>query len=136
MRYKHKVDWWIRLILIGTVVMYLPIFFIVPEDEMYIIVISTVVTGLIIFPFFIGYIELDDEYIIIKLHIFKQKIAYDNIKSIRLCNNMLSSMAMTSKRIEIKEHNKGFIRGTTYIGPENREEVYAELKHRCYNLDE
>ncbi|QMS85655.1 PH domain-containing protein [Candidatus Xianfuyuplasma coldseepsis] len=136
MRYKHKVDWWIRLILIAVVFMYVPIFFVVPADEYLFLIISILVTSLIIFPFFIGYIELGDDELIIKMHIFRQRIPYDSIRSIRLCTNFLSSMAMTAKRIEIKEYNKGYIRGTTYIGPVDREAFFDELKQRCYNLEQ
>ncbi len=44
-------------------------------------------------------------------------------------------MAMTHERIEIKEHDKGSVMGTSYIGPEDRETFYEELKRRCFNLE-
>ena len=44
-------------------------------------------------------------------------------------------MAMTVNRIEIKEHDKGYIRGTTFIGPKDREEFFDELKRHCHNLE-
>lgn len=91
--------------------------------------------AIIIVPLFYGYTELTDEYLVIRLGVFRQRIKYEKIKSIKLCKNWLSSMAMTSKRIEIKEHKKGYVFGTTYIGPKNREEFFYELKRRCYNLE-
>jgi hypothetical protein len=42
-------------------------------------------------------------------------------------------MALSKNRIEIKQIGKGFILGTTYISPENRDEFLAELKSRCKN---
>jgi hypothetical protein len=134
-RYKNKVDVWIKIILIGVTFMFVPVFFFVPENELVILIISTVAMAVIIIPLFYGYIELGNEELVIKLSIFRQRIKYDNIKSIRMCTNFLSSMAMTKDRIEIKVHNKGYIMGTTFIGPENREEFFEELKRRCYHLE-
>lgn len=136
MRYKNKVDIWIGAIIIGTVVMYIPLFFVVPEDEMWILVLSMGVTALIVLPFFYGYTELGDEELKVQLSVFRYRIKYENIKSIRKCKNFLSSLAMTSTRIEIKEHNKSYIRGTTFIGPKDRDDVFYELQRRCRNLEE
>lgn len=136
MRYKNKIDLWIRLLLYISVFMFLPMMPFVPQDEIIILVISFIFMALIILPLFFGYVELADEEIIIRLGIFKQTIKYEKIKSIRLCTNFLSSMAMTKDRIEIKVHKKGKILGTTFIGPEDREDFIIELKRRCRNLDE
>ena len=136
MRYHHKMDWWIRIILILSVVMFIPLFFVIPPEEVWIMVITELVMGVIIIPLFFGYIEFMDDHLYIKIHFFHQRIKYDNIKSIRLCKNLFSSSAMTTERIEIKEHNKSIVRGTTYIGPEDREEVYQELLFRCRNLEQ
>ncbi len=136
MRYKHKVDWWIGAIMWGSILMFIPLFWLVPEDEIWILAVSMIVMAAIILPFFSGYIELRDDDLYIKMHVFHQSIPYDNIKSVRLVTNFLSSMAMTARRIEIKEHDKGFVRGTTYIGPVEREDVYDELLRRCRNLED
>jgi hypothetical protein len=65
-----------------------------------------------------------------------EKIAYPKIKSVKLRRNMLSSMALSLDRIEIKQHGKGFLLGTTYISPENREEFMRDLVSRCNNLQQ
>jgi hypothetical protein len=135
MRYKHQIDLWVKLILFGIVFMLLPLVFVVPPEEQYIMIISMVGMAIIILPFMYGYLEFTDDYVLIRMHVFRQKIYYDKIKSIRLCRNWFSSMAMTVNRIEIKVHNKGFILGTTYIGPTHREEFFDELKRRCHNLE-
>ncbi len=135
MRYKNKVDIWIRITLYLCTLMFLPMIFFVPEDEIYILIISMAAMALIVLPLFYGYIELADDEVIIRVGYFRQKIKYEKIKSLRLCTNYLSSMAMTKDRIEIKIHKKGFLFGTTHIGPENREECFEELKRRCYNLE-
>jgi hypothetical protein len=48
---------------------------------------------------------------------------------------LLSSMALSSRRIEIRQHGKGYLTGTTMISPVNREEFLRELVRRCPNLD-
>lgn len=135
MRYKNKIDLWIKIVLLLVTFMFIPMMFYVPQDEVYILVLSTLLMVIIILPMFFGYIELGEEELTVRLSVFRQKIKYDNIKSLRMCSNFLSSMAMTKDRIEIKVHNKGYIRGTTFIGPVNREEFFDELERRCYNLD-
>ncbi len=52
-----------------------------------------------------------------------------------MCSNFYSSAAMSRERIEIKEHGKGMMRGTTYISPEDREEFFSHLKLKCNNLE-
>jgi hypothetical protein len=49
---------------------------------------------------------------------------------------MLSSMALSLDRNEIKQHGKGFVIGTTYISPESREQFMSELISRCKNLEQ
>ena len=136
MRYKMKIDLWIGILLFGSVFMFVPLVFIVPADERWVVALTGTIMAIFILPFYYGYHELNEDAVFTRLGFFKQTVKYEKIKSIRMCTNWLSSMAMTGKRIEIKEHNKGTIRGTTYIGPVNREEFYEELKRRCYNLEE
>lgn len=135
MRYKNKIDLWVKILLLAVTFMFLPMMFFVPEEEITELLILTAVMVVIIIPLFFGYIELNDDEIIVRLSVFRMKIKYDNVKSIRSCTNFLSSMAMTKDRIEIKTHKKGFLMGTTFIGPENREEVLDILKRRCRNLE-
>jgi hypothetical protein len=118
----------------GTVLMYLPFFFIKETNEWGFLLLMMGCTGIIVLPFLKGYVELDDEKCTVKVGFIKKSIYYDKIKSIKYSNNFASSFALTSKRIEIKEWNKSWVTGTTYIGPINREEVYKELLRRCNNL--
>lgn len=71
---------------------------------------------------------------------FVEKIGYDKIKYLGYSENMLSSMALSSHRIEIHRtvvrwYGKGYICGTTMISPENREIFLAYLKQRCHHLE-
>ena len=83
-----------------------------------------------------SYYALEEEYLRIKVMFIRQKIRYENIKSIRLTRNLLSSMAFSMNRIEIKEKSKGMLRGTTYISPQDREGFYEALKARIPSLQE
>lgn len=136
MKYKMKIDLWINILLNASVLMFIPIYFTIPEGEKMILIIIALLMAIIIYPFFYGYYELRDDLLFIRIGFIHQRIYYEKIKSLRICKNWLSSMAMTSKRIEIKEHKKGYIMGTTFIGPKNREEMFEDLKRRCWNLEE
>jgi hypothetical protein len=47
----------------------------------------------------------------------------------------MSSMALSRKRIEIKQHKKNIVVGTTYISPVDREDFLVELIRLCHHLD-
>ncbi len=134
MRYQMKVDMWIRILLYLILFAFFTLVFFVPKEEIYVIVIVTLSLAILIFPLFYTYYEMRDNHLFIRISIFTKEIPYDNVKSLTLCENWKSRSPMTRQRIEIKEHNKGLIRGTTYVGPINRDEMYNELKKRCANL--
>lgn len=79
--------------------------------------------------------ELRDDCLYCKSGPFRERIMYDRIKYLGLSDNFLSSMALSSQRIEIRQHGKSYIRGTTMISPVNRESFLAQLKSRCLYLD-
>ncbi len=133
MKYQAKVDIWIRVLLYVILSMFFALIFFVPNEERYVIVIVTLSLAIIIFPLLYGYYEMRGEYLYIRKSIFTKKIPYDKIKSLKLCKNFKSRYPMTLERIEINEHDKGSIRGTTYIGPKNRDDMFCELKKRCHN---
>lgn len=84
--------------------------------------------------YFSSYYEFRDDYLYCRSGPFVEKIVYDKIKSVKLSQNMLSSMALSWKRIEIRQHDKGYITGTTYVSPENREMFITELINCCKNI--
>lgn len=136
MKYKAKIDWWIALLLHGSNVLMVSILFIDPSSQTWFYLLFVIPFVVLILWVLMGsYYQLNDDELYSKMGPFYSRIKYEKIKSLELKNNFLSSMAMTSKRIEIREHNKSYIRGTTFIGPVNREEFLEELKHRCKNLD-
>lgn len=136
MRYKNKVDLWIRLLLYFCVFMFVPIMFFTEGEDLIVIVLSFVFVAALCLPFLHGYVQLDEEELIVRVGFFRQRIQYEDIKHLRMCTNFLSSMATTKDRIEIKLHHKSYLRGTIFIGPLEREECFYELTRRCRNLEQ
>ena len=136
MKYRMKTDLWVRILLWGSILMFVPLYFVVPQNEMWVLGLTTFLMALIILPLFRASYELGDEHLIMKFYFFKMRIKYDNIKSIKKCKNWYSSAAMSSERIEIKEHKKGKLRGTTFISPVDRDDFITNLQHKCRFLEQ
>ncbi len=136
MKQKSRIDWWIGVLLWGVLLAMVPSFLLVEQQELIYVLFSFLVIALVILPFiFNTYYELKQDHLHIKVGFVKQRIYYENIKSLKLCTNLISSMALSSKRIEIKELKKDSVLGTTYISPIDRELFLNELKKHCYNIE-
>ncbi len=136
LRIKSAVDWWIRLLFWTLVPLLLFRFKYIQEDELVIGYITIIPMVLFLLWLYLGtYYEFREGYLLCKSGPFFKRIKYDDIKSIKLVQNLLSSMALSSKRVEIKEHGKGYLLGTTVISPINRQEFIDELIKRCKNLE-
>lgn len=136
MKIKSAIDWWFGILIwITAAIIGVSIFF-VPQDEVIIgWAVGFPMLGFLFWIYFGTYYEMREEYLYCRSGPFFEKIPYDRIKSVKLSQNMLSSMALSIKRIEIRQHGKGYITGTTYISPVNREKFLDELKSRCKNLE-
>lgn len=136
MHIKSAMDWWFNIIIWITIAIIVVSLIIIPQNERVIgYVIGIPMLAFIMWIYFGTYYELREDYLFCKSGPFFEKIAYKNIKSLKLSQNMLSSMALSTKRIEIRQHGKGYITGTTLISPENREEFLRELMSRCKSLE-
>lgn len=130
---RSKVDWWVGALLLFSLGIMGFTLVTVPENERLIGYGVGVPTFAFITWILLGtYYELREEILYCRCGPFVEKIRYENIASIKLANGLLSSMALSSKRIEIRQKGKGFITGTTYISPLKREAFYDELKKRCH----
>jgi uncharacterized membrane protein YdbT with pleckstrin-like domain len=133
---KAKKDSWISLIMILLMMTFIVSVIIVPHEERWIVLILIIPVAV-----FLGWIyfgtnyELTEKRLICRSGPFSEKIPYDNIRSVKLCRNFMSSMALSRDRIEIKQHGKGYISGTTYISPVDRERFLFQLKQRCHFID-
>lgn len=136
MRVKSEIDWWFRGVIWGTLVIIFVSIMFVPKNEIIIAcAVGFPMMFLLIRIYFGSYYELRENYLYCKLGPFFEKITYEKIKSVRLSKSFSSSMALSTKQIEIRQHGKGYILGTTFISPINREEFMFELIKRCKNLD-
>lgn len=131
----HK-DHWINIgFIFIIIVMISSVMMVEPEERVLLSLLVIPCIGLLLWIYFGTHYEFKDEYLYCKSGPFTEKIRYDSIKSVKLCENFMSSMALSRERIEIKQHKKNYITGTTYISPVEREDFLSELKHRCHHLD-
>lgn len=135
MRVKSKIDLWVGIVIWSVIVIVAGTMTMLNDQTAISYVIGLPVIAFLLWIYNSTYYELRDEYLYCRSGPFTEKIAYAKIKSVKLSRNMLSSMALSGDRIEIKQHGKGYLLGTTYISPENREQFMSELISRCKNLD-
>ncbi len=82
------------------------------------------------------YYELREDYLYCRSGPFFERIFYDQIKSVRIIPDLHLYVSLPLKRIEIRRHNRGYILGTTFITPQNREEFFYQLINKCTNLED
>lgn len=132
MKYYSKIDWWISILIWMSVGVSGWAVWLIPANEQWIgwLMFSPLMVLMLLFLYNTYYV-FEDDYLKCVLGVFPHKIYYKNIKSLKKTRNFLSSAALSAERIEIKEKNKGYIMGTTYISPKNRDEFFDELRMRC-----
>lgn len=137
MRVKSSIDLLYRILIWITVAILIASIFTSPKKERIIgVIVIFPILVFIMWLYFGTYYEFHQDYLYCRSGPFFEKIPYDKIKSLKLSKNMFSSMALSRKRIEIKQHGKGYIMGTTFISPINREVFLEELIKRCSNLEQ
>lgn len=90
---------------------------------------------LLLWFLFGSYYVLSKEYLYCRCGPFTEIIRYDDIISLRLCKDTSSSLATSSKRIEVCWYDNGFIT-ETMISPKNRKFFLACLKAQCSYLED
>ncbi len=136
MRVKSNMDWWFRG-LVWVMLIFISISIIlVPENEKLLsYLIGFPMIFLLIWIYVGSYYEFRENYLYCKIGPFFEKIYYEKIKLVMLRQSLPSSLSLSTKQIEIRQHGKGYIMGTTYISPINREEFMVELIKRSENMD-
>ena len=136
MRVKVKIDLWVAIVLWLSNAIFVALAFVIPYTDLWVYVVFVFPILIIMLWILLGsYYELREDLLFMKIGSIVGRIKYENIKSLELKTNLLSSMALSIHRIEIKEHNKGYFMGTTQISPVNREDFIKELRQLCYNLE-
>jgi hypothetical protein len=132
MRHYSKIDLWIQLLIWGTIlVCVFPLWVVEPNEQWIVLMILVPTALLMLLLLYNTYYVFEEEYLKCVVGFYAQKIRYENIKSLKKTRNFLSSAALSADRIEIKEKNKGYIMGTTYISPKNKDEFFEELRQYC-----
>ncbi len=135
MKIKSEVDLLFQVIIGTTVIIMIAPIALIPAQERWMLVIVALPMTLFLLWLVLGtWYEFRDDYLYCVSGPFREKIYYDKIKEVKLTENLMSSMAFSRKRIEIRQHNKNYFTGTTMISPQNREDFYVQLKRRCKNL--
>lgn len=106
-----------------------------PPSRLIAMAVLTPVAGGLLWMYWGTYYELRPDHLYCRSGPFVERIPYARIKSAVLSRNLLSSMALSSKRIEIRQHGKGYLAGTTFISPVGRESFLSDLLRRCNNLE-
>lgn len=134
-RVRSAVDVWCGSLIWLMIPILVISVFVVPEGSLYLFIVALPIMIFLLWIYFGTWYELRDTYLYSQSGPFRERIAYDKIKTLKLTSNMLSSMALSRKRIEIRQHGKGYFTGTTMISPINREVFLSELQKRCFNLE-
>lgn len=136
MRFEIKIDIWMRLILWICVLVVAPMAFFVPGDEIYIILISTVVMAMIILPLmYFSYYELRDDYLYVQMSLIKMKVKYKDITGIREGKfSKMNNMAFSLDAVIIERKKMKF--GEIAISPQEKEIFMMELRRRCPLLND
>jgi hypothetical protein len=135
MKVRSQVDFWSKVLIWGTVLILLVGILITPPTKKVIgFLISTPIIVFLLWMYFGTYYELRDKYLYCRCGPLVEKIPYEKIKTVKLSQNLFSSMALSRERLEIRQHGKGHFTGTTYISPINRQAFMDDLIKRCDNL--
>ncbi len=131
--YKSVVDWWLGLILGGTVLwmLYLTILPIVKTGKVeWMITVCTVVTCGILIPLFRIRYVLYSEHMLVSCSIYgKARICYKDIVEIRPTKNPISSASLSLKRLQIDYMENGVHR-MVLISPVRRKEFLEYIKEK------
>lgn len=134
MRVRSAVDSWLTVAVVATIaVLIASVVFLPGAAGPLGLAVTAVIGGFLLWLYFGTYYELRDEHLYCRSGPFVERIPYDRIKSLRLCRNLYSSMALSLDRIEIRQHGRGFVTGTTMISPVDRERFLEQLQARCRN---
>jgi hypothetical protein len=97
---------------------------------------SAVMASAFLLWFLFGtYYELHEDYLFCRCGPLTEVIMYDDIIGLRLSKNTSSSLALSTKRIEVLQYKDGVVTGTM-ISPKNRASFLARLKARCRYLED
>jgi len=135
MRVRSAIDLSIAILIWSSIaIIVLSLVLVPPSGRLIAAVVGLPIAAGLAWMYFGTYYELRSDHLYCRSGPFVERIPYDRIKSLALRSNLLSSMALAARRIEIRQHGKGYLAGTTLISPVDREAFMRELASRCGNL--
>lgn len=129
--YRSKVDWWLGLLLGGSVG-YMVILILVPivkgDGIEWVITISTIFVLLLILPLFAVRYVLYSTHLYVSCGIYgKIRIPYDSISNMKATHNPLSSAALSLDRIQIDYTENGYHQ-MVLISPVRKKEFMKKIE--------
>lgn len=136
MKYYSKIDLWYKILISIVIIILLTslimlIFTFRNIESLFAIIIIIPIIAFLLSLTLNTYYEFKDDYLYCRSGIFVERIKYKDIKSVKKSKNMLSSMALSRDRIEIKTSDNIFT-GLTYISPVNQDE-FLEILNKKIN---
>jgi hypothetical protein len=126
---------WIFIITAAMIIFVVSWVVLVEGSMIWLVVPAVLMIGILYTTIYQASYAFQSDYLELRLGLMTEKIKYHEIKSIRLVRNLASSMAVTYEKIEIRQHGKGYITGTTYCSSADPASFIEELKARCDNLN-
>ena len=131
MKFYSKKDWWMTLIIFGTVAMsvaaVIPLFF---EDfnvgSVFIFLVIGLTVWLLLDIYFRTYYLVEEDIVRVVSGPFRWKVPISEITSIRATKSILSSPALSMDRLELKYGKYKFI----IISPEDKGRFVEEILKR------
>ncbi len=136
---RSEIDWFYRLLIWTTIALIVVVIAMSltagAGSRGVVLILGLPVLAFLLSMYFGTFYEFHDDHLYCRSGPLWERIPYDRIRSVRLCQNAFSSMALSMRRIEIRRHGRGWVTGTTFISPVSREVFFLELIGRCRNLD-
>jgi len=117
--FRSKIDWWFWVIVLLTTIVIPALTF--DQDPMVSIILSFSMLVLWLWIICSTYYKIKDNYLIINVLFFKERIDISKIESIKPSRSLLSSAALSIDRLEIKYGKYS----NTLVSPKNK---YGFLK--------
>ena len=137
MRVKSAVDGWVKVVLLLALASTMTGVFAAPENERLISgLISGLTAALLVWILRETYYELNEDHLFCRSGPITARIPYDQIRSVRLSNSWLSSIALSVRRIEIVWNDKAGRPKTVLISPIDREEFMRRLLEKCPHINQ
>jgi len=138
MRFNARIDGWVKAVMIGIVIMYLPMLLIDEVmDSMLEILLSMAVTAVFILPLILNaHYDLMEEHLHVHLGYIRLNVKYEDIINVVEHDTWGASSSFSLSRFRVRiTKSKGLIRQVD-ISPADRDEFVYQLKMLCRNLPE